>query len=389
MIKKIGIFGGSFDPVHLGHKLLAEFMVKTLELDKLLIIPAACSPFKDKTSASSEARFEMCKLQFPEEIFDVSDIEVLRGSKSYTVDTVNAVKEKYPESEIFLIIGSDQLVQFHKWFHFDEIMKNAVVCAVARDGKDSVDFLEKCADENLRMFGKCKILKFSPLEISSTQIREKIRSGEKTKGLLSEKVSQFIKNEGLYQVNTVNKDILIKDIREHLSDFRYTHSLCVAESCVKLAEKYGEDQEKAYLAGIMHDVLKELPEDEMFAFFASHNTELSKLERNTPKLWHAMAGAVYLKEKYGFSDDIVSAVRFHTTGKENMSTLEKILFVADFISADRDYPGVDEMRKRAEISLEYAMEEGLRFTINELSEKCFAIHPDTISCYNEIVLRNI
>lgn len=186
-----------------------------------------------------------------------------------------------------------------------------------------------------------------------------------------------------------NREILINDIRERLSDFRYNHSLEVAASCVRLAEKYGEDIEKAYLAGIMHDVLKELSKEEMLVFFREHNISLTKLEENAPKLWHAMAGAKYLKEKYDFSDEIVSAVRYHTTGKENMTKLEKILFVADFISLDRDYNGVEDMRKRAENSLEGAMEEGLRFTVNELSEKCLAIHPDTISAYNEIVLRNI
>ncbi len=187
----------------------------------------------------------------------------------------------------------------------------------------------------------------------------------------------------------INREILIKDIREHLSDFRYKHSLEVAASCVELAEKYNLDTEKAYLAGIMHDVLKELPEDEMLRFFDEHNIKLTKLERNAPKLWHAIAGARYLKEKYDFDEDILSAVRYHTTGKEEMSVLEKILFVADFISLDRDYNGVENMRERAKISLETAMEEGLRFTVNELSEKCLAIHPDTISAYNEIVLMNI
>lgn len=186
-----------------------------------------------------------------------------------------------------------------------------------------------------------------------------------------------------------NREILIKDIREHLSDFRYNHSLEVANSCVELAEKYGCDKEKAYLAGIMHDVLKELPKEEMLRFFDEHNIPLTKLERNAPKLWHAMAGAEYLREKYDFSEDIVSAVRYHTTGRENMTKIEKILFVADFISLDRDYNGVEDMRERAKISLEKAMEEGLRFTVNELSEKCLAIHPDTISAYNEIVLMNI
>lgn len=181
------------------------------------------------------------------------------------------------------------------------------------------------------------------------------------------------------------QDLILKDIRERLSDFRYTHSLEVARSAERLAEKYGCDKEKAYLAGLSHDVLKEMKKEEFLAFFEENNIKLSDVERNAPKLWHAMAGAEYLRHKYGFSEDIISAVRYHTTGKEDMNTLEKILFVADFISLDRNYPGVDDMRRRAEISLEYTMEEGLRFTIEDLAKECKPIHPDTVACYNRIV----
>ena len=180
-------------------------------------------------------------------------------------------------------------------------------------------------------------------------------------------------------------ETLLKDIRERLSDFRYTHSLEVAESARYLAEKYGYDKEIAYTAGLAHDVLKELSRDEFLAFFEKEEILLSDVEKNAMKLWHAMAGAQYLKKAYGFSEDIITAVRYHTTGRAGMSLLEKILFIADFISLDRNYNGVEDMRKRAEISLEYAMEEGLRFTIEDLARECRPIHPDTIACYNEIV----
>ncbi len=182
------------------------------------------------------------------------------------------------------------------------------------------------------------------------------------------------------------EEAVLKDIRERLSDFRYKHSLAVAESAAELAVKYGWDREKAYLAGLSHDVLKEMSKEEFTEFFRNENISLSLLEKSAPKLWHAIAGARYIEKVYGFDEEIISAVRYHTTGKENMTVGEKILFVADFISEDRDYRGVEDMRKRAEVSLEYAMEEGLRFTIYELSENCRPIHPDTVACYNEILL---
>lgn len=185
---------------------------------------------------------------------------------------------------------------------------------------------------------------------------------------------------------TTNVEILTADIRARLSDYRFTHSLNVADAAKSLAEAYGGDPERAFLTGLMHDVLKEQSREDALAFFEAHGETLTRLELNAPKLWHAMSGALYLKEVYDFPDDMTSAVRYHTTGRENMSLLEKIIFIADFISADRDYPGVEEMRQRALMSLEYAMEEGLRFTINELSEKSAPIHPDTVACYNRILL---
>ena len=182
------------------------------------------------------------------------------------------------------------------------------------------------------------------------------------------------------------EETLMNDIRERLSDFRYVHSVEVAGTSVYLAEKYGCDPKKAYIAGLAHDVLKEMPKDEAIAAFKEENIELTDVEKSAPKLWHAMAGASYLRKKYNMDEEIISAVRYHTTGKENMSLLEKILFVADFISSDRNYPGVEDMRKRADISLEYAMEEGLRFTIEDLARDARPIHPDTLSCYNEILI---
>lgn len=180
---------------------------------------------------------------------------------------------------------------------------------------------------------------------------------------------------------------IISDIRSHLGDSRYTHSLNVAACAKELAVKYGGDVDICYTAGLLHDVLKEQPREQALEFFKENSIALTELELNAQKLWHAIAGAAYIKKNYPDLPEAVSdAVRYHTTGKAAMTLDEKILFVADFISADRDYPGVDEMRVRAQKSLESAMEEGLRFTIWELSEKCVPIHPDTVDAYNYTLL---
>lgn len=184
-----------------------------------------------------------------------------------------------------------------------------------------------------------------------------------------------------------NTEVYENDIRQRLGAYRLRHSHCVADCARRLALRYGGDPEAAFVAGILHDVLKEWTEAEFTAFFAAHGVTLTPVEAAAPKLWHAMAGEIYLRETYALPEEILTAVRYHTTGRAGMSLPEKILFTADFISADREYPGVEDMRTRAESSLELAMEEGLRFTIFELSERGRAIHPDTLAAYNEIILR--
>lgn len=177
----------------------------------------------------------------------------------------------------------------------------------------------------------------------------------------------------------------IELLKTKLSDYRFVHSLEVAKSAVYLAEKYGGDSEKMYLAGLLHDILKEADREETFFYINKYGMKLTKLEEVTPKLWHAMVGAEYLKRELCIDDEeILTAVRYHTTGRKDMTLGEKILFIADFISADRDYNGVDEMRQRAEVSLEHAMDMGLSFTITDLVENGRPIHPDTIDAYNDI-----
>ncbi len=184
-------------------------------------------------------------------------------------------------------------------------------------------------------------------------------------------------------------DDYIKEIKLKLDEKRFEHSMAVADSAKALAVKYGADPEKAYIAGIMHDVMKQAKRKEHFALFDKYNIEISPVERATKKLWHAMSGALYAEKNAGITDcEILSAIRYHTTGRANMTLMEKILFIADFISLDRDYPEVERMREKAKISLELAMLEGVQFTILELVEKNNAIHRDTICLYNELILEN-
>ena len=195
----ICIFGGSFDPVHKGHKKLALFIAEKLQPEKMLIIPAGLSPFKSSTGADNAGRLEMCRLAFPEDIFEISDIEIKRGGKSYTVDTVTEVKELYPDKKLYLLIGSDQLLSFDRWYRYRDILSMVTLVSVSRESSVETARLNEFADERLRPYGECMIFDFDAFEVSSTFLREKLSSGENTDMYIDPFVSAYIQKEGLYK----------------------------------------------------------------------------------------------------------------------------------------------------------------------------------------------
>ena len=174
-------------------------------------------------------------------------------------------------------------------------------------------------------------------------------------------------------------------IKPKLTERRYIHSLCVADEAVKLAEKYGCDKDKAYIEGILHDIIKDTPNEDMLKMFDDFGIIPTDIEKQAPKLWHAILGSEYIKRVLKIDDDeIISAVRYHTTAKAGMTLLEKVIYLADFTSADRDYNGVDDMRRYVMQDLNLAMQEALKFSVIDLAEQGRAIHPDTLNAYNEV-----
>ena len=179
-------------------------------------------------------------------------------------------------------------------------------------------------------------------------------------------------------------------IRKMLKPSRYKHSRCVMEWAVELAEKNGADVIKAKLAGLLHDIMKNVPEKEMLQFIEDSGIILLYADLCAPQLWHAIAGAAYLKEKLGIDDpDVINAVRYHTTGRAGMSKLEKVVYLADLTSADRDYPDVKKARKIADRSLDEGVLYGSEFLIADLVQKERVLHPDTLACYDELVRQGV
>ena len=176
-------------------------------------------------------------------------------------------------------------------------------------------------------------------------------------------------------------------LQDRLTEKRYLHSLNVADSAKELALIYGCDPEKAYTVGLVHDCCKDEPAGLQLSYILENKVELTEYEINAAKLYHAISGRIFAEKEFGITDeDMLNAIRYHTTGRKGMSLLEKVVFIADFISAERDYNGVDIMREKAKRSLDEAIVEGLGFTIKDLITRNLVIHPDTVLAFNDAII---
>jgi nicotinate-nucleotide adenylyltransferase len=384
---RIGIYGGAFNPPHKGHVKLADEVKEKAHLDRIIIMPSGLSPHKNSDSLiDSNYRLEMCKRAFTADYYTVSDLEIKREGKSYTVDTVTELKKIYPDDELYLIMGSDMLLCFHKWYRYEDILSMATICATTRQDDIAIEELKKYSSEALKK--ESVIIDFEPFECSSTQVRNALLSGEDVTCLVPEKVLGYIKKNSLY---TDEYTEIRKLLKSRLDDYRYIHSLGVADSARTLAKIYGADEEKAYLAGLLHDIAKNMPKDEQLKLIEQGGIIMNSAERNNPALWHGIAGECYLRLEMGITDsEILGSVRYHTTGKAGMTLLEKIIYVADYISAERNYPDVDVMR---DLSLNHSLEKAslysLIYTFNKMTKLQGIIHPDSVEYYNELIMKGV
>ncbi|MBQ8029768.1 MAG: bis(5'-nucleosyl)-tetraphosphatase (symmetrical) YqeK [Clostridia bacterium] len=179
-------------------------------------------------------------------------------------------------------------------------------------------------------------------------------------------------------------------LKERLKEERYFHSLCVADSARELARQYGYNEDRAYMAGLLHDVTKNENSENQLQMLSDSAIILSQTEKNNFKLWHSMTAPIYVKKELGIDDEeFLGALRYHTTGKANMSLLEMIVYIADYISAERDYPDVDVMRRLSKESLEKAALYSLKYTLKKLSDGELVIHENSLEFYNDLILKGV
>ena len=387
---RVALFGGTFDPIHTAHIRSAQLVADALRLDRVLLMPTFVPPHKLKVSMAPAAdRLAMCRLAAKEDArLFVSDMEIRRGGASFTADTLHTLCKEHPQDEWFLLVGADMFLTLGTWYRFEEILAMATVCTVPRDGIGAEALRAYAA--TLPREDRFYIARTPVGDISSTAIRAAIAAGDATADMLPPSVAAYISEKGLYR-GRETMDLksmepqFIEIIRRRESDHRFLHSLEVAKSAEHLARRYGGDPDKARVAGLLHDVMKDISPSEQLQIFKDFGILLDDVEKDAQKLWHARAGAAFIEHILHIDDrDLLNAVRYHTTGRAGMSLLEKTVFVADFISADRSYPDVDKMRALAEVSLEDAMRYALRYTIDDLQKKGARVHPDTLAALQEL-----
>ncbi len=390
-MRKIGLFGGSFNPPHKGHLHLAEILHDSLALDEVRLIPAKIPPHKsDRDYAPAENRLEMCRLMAEaHDWLTADDFELTQKQISYTYYTAKHFAKTCPEDRLYLLAGGDMLASFTEWYRWKDILQMVTLACIAREEGEYQKLLPYA--ENLRQTGEIILVNAESFAVSSTKIRDMLRKNQNCSCYLSQNIVKYIKEKnlytgsgaGLYQV----KD-KIAFLENRLTPKRFRHSCNVARVARQLAQIYGGDLEKAYFAGLVHDICKEIPFEEQYQQMMQSGYPPDQAELHSKKLWHGIAGAYFIRTEFGIEDeDILNAVRYHTVGRAGMSLLEEIIYMADMISEERDYKGVDKMRRLAQKDLKMAMLEALRDALVSVMKKNGFLSRNTVEAYHYYLLQ--
>ena len=370
---KIGIYGGTFNPIHTGHMHAAVQAIDTLGLDKLLMIPDRIAPHKQipSGSPSPEQRLEMlCIAVEGYEKIKVSDMELKREGKSYTYLTVEALREEYPDEEIFLLMGTDMFLSFHTWMNPDRITAQATLAVMYRGEKGEEAKIEARKQEMEAAGVKVALIKNDTINISSTQLRRLIafRCADE---FLPAGVGDYIREKGLYDSaadwRNLPMEALGPIVIRLLNPNRVAHVLGCRDTAVELAKHWGAEVDDAARAGILHDITKALDGPLQLTLCREYGTILDEFGYKYPKTLHALTGSLVAERIFGENEAVVSAICHHTTGKADMTLLEKIIYVADYMEPCRNFPGVEELRALAFSDITAALKLGLEITLRHLA----------------------
>lgn len=382
-MERIGIFGGTFNPPHIGHIQAAQQAITALGLSRLLLIPDRIAPHKQlpENSPTPEQRLDMLRIAAADcPQIQVSDIELCREGVSYTVETVTALKKLYPRAELVLLMGTDMFLSFDSWKNARKILKNTTLGVFCRGEKNEQTAIKEKRSELQRQGAKVELVKNDVIPISSTQMR-RLLAFHCADAFLPAGVGDYIRENGLYDVSARWKNLPMEELERVvvslLNPNRVAHVLGCRDTAVELAKRWGADVTDAARAGILHDITKALDGPLQLTLCEAYGKILSDFSRKYPKTLHALTGSLVAERIFGENEAVVSAIRYHTTGKAAMNLLETIVYVADYMEPNRDFPGVEKLRTLAFTDLPSALKLGLEMTMEHLKRQGSEVSPES------------
>ena len=383
-MERVGLLGGSFNPIHYGHLHLARAALDSGYVDRVLFLPSGNPPHKHDGLADKQFRYEMVELALTDETgMEVSREEIDRPGVIYTVDTLRRLHAQMPQSELIYLIGADTLRLLDTWRRIDEVIGVCGFLVMLRPGEDDAE-AARYAQVWRSRGARIDFLAAGKMEISSTQIRAAAASGEPLTDEVPLLVEGYIRSHGLYgsdqgDGHSMKRDKMLYKLRKTLDAQRFEHTLGVEETARKMAIMFGVSEEKASLAGLLHDCAKCMTLSQMVK--AARHLPLDPVMKESKALMHSVAGMCIAQTVYGVTDpEVLGAIRWHTTGRAGMTRLEKIIYLADMIEPHRKpYPGLEELREACLTDLDEALLMALRMSLDHVRQQGKTLHPDTMA----------
>ena len=355
---------------------MAKSAIDTLCLDKLIIMPASTPPHKQgKRLSPAAARLHACALAFENEPkVEVSDYEIQQKGTSYTYLTCRHFKALYQSATLYFLVGTDMLRNFPTWKNPSDILQNATLAVCARAEKQGW-----AESENAKFFQQFKqnfvTIDYNGKAVSSTEIRVLAGAGMDLTPFMPQKVAEYIHKNKLYFIPNADKALALEDSK------RREHSLRVAKVSAKRAVALGIDENKAIVSALFHDCAKSVPLSSPLLDGFCLPTEYGEVPKSVV---HQFAGAYLAEHIFGITDsEVLNAIRYHTSGRANMTELEKLVFLADMVEENRNYDCVEILRSLfyEKKDLNECLTRALMETVLYLQKKGVSVYPLTLQAY--------
>ena len=385
---KVLLYGGTFDPPHNGHINNLRAALALIRPDIAVVMPAGTPPHKAASATPAADRLAMCAcFAALSPAVRLSDWEIRQGGPSYTVHTLEMLRAQYPGAELYLAVGSDMLLDFTKWLRWQDILRMAALVVESRRlGEEAA--LHAAAQQLRAQGGRVLFARAESYPCASSDLRSgKIRARRGGSSCRRKRCASSSSGACTPPIPSRKGPAMTCEqakqlVKPRLGHKRWTHTKNVKTMAVQLAKRWGADPEKAALAALLHDSAKELPREALLQIFADNAIIAENAPARPAAIWHGIAAAILAQTQWGVTDpEVLLAIRCHTTGKPDMSLLDKILYLADMTSAERDWPGVEELRALQMQDLDAALCQALKQSIDFVQEKGGTLDPESVAAY--------